>query len=373
MKFIKKGWGSDFLAWAISEFQEKVERIRTLVVQKELKAVLITSQTNFLWLTGGRPYINSVVEKACGDILVTETAVYLIVNNIEADRLCKEEIMELPIEKVTYNWWEPKGAQERIKECVGEGDFLTDVMLGLTFSRIRWNLTTKEQERFCDTGMCVGKILGDIAYQIEPGNTEIEIAAMIKNKACEYGVNANVTLVAVDERTSLYRHPLPTAKRLEKYAMLVISGEKHGLYASATRLVHFGKISTELEKRYNAVVKVDAAYIATTIPGSRVNDIFQNGIEAYAAVGFDGEWVYHHQGGMAGYNSREIKGDMFMTEVVNVGQVYAWNPTIAGVKSEDTFIVGEQGPKIITASANFPIVEIEYKGLLCQRPGILIR
>jgi Xaa-Pro dipeptidase len=365
--------GSDFLAWSVGEFQEKVARIRQLVIQKERKAVLITLQNNFFWLTGGRPYINSVVEKACGEILVTEKAVYLIVNNIEADRLCKEEIMGLPIEKVTYNWWEPKRAQEKIRECAGQGEFITDVSLGLTFSRIRWDLTMNEQKRFQDTGSCVGKILGEIACRIEPGNTELEIADMIKSRACEHGVNANVALVAVDDRTFLYRHPLPTAKRLEKYAMLVISGEKHGLYASATRLVHFGKISAELGKRYNAVLQVDAAYITTTNPGSGINDVFQNGIEAYAAVGFDGEWIHHHQGGMAGYNSREIKADMFTAEVVNIGQAYAWNPTIAGVKSEDTFIVGEHGPQIITNSPNFPVVEVEYKGFFCIRPDILIR
>ncbi|HWR45906.1 aminopeptidase P family N-terminal domain-containing protein [Sporomusa sp.] len=130
------------MAWLECEFKEKVERIRHLIVKEESKAILITSQTNFFWLTGGRPYINTVLEKACAEILVTEQAVYLIVNNIEADRLCNEEIVGLPIEKVTYNWWEPKGAQDKIRECVGDGEVLTDTNLGLKFSRIRWDLTS---------------------------------------------------------------------------------------------------------------------------------------------------------------------------------------------------------------------------------------
>jgi Xaa-Pro aminopeptidase len=343
------------------------------MVGEQCQGILITAQTNFFWLTGGRPYINTAVEKACAELLVTEKRVYLIVNNIEAERLSTEELAGLPIEKVTYYWWEAQGVQDKIKECVGEGRVLTDAALGVKFARLRWDLTLDEQMRFKDTGMVVGKILSEVAYQIEPGNTELEIASLIKKAALPYGVNANVALVAVDDRTTLYRHPVPTEKKLDKYAMLVISGEKHGLYASATRLVHFGKVPAELEKRFQAVLQVDAAYLYATTPGSKLNEIFQQGIENYASNGFAKEWMHHHQGGMAGYSSREIKGDMSNSETVKIGQAYAWNPTIAGVKSEDTILVGNNGVEIITASTNFPVVEVEYKNMKYIRAGILVR
>lgn len=362
-----------FLSWSVSEFTKKVESIRQLLRQEQIQGILITTQTNFFWLTGGRPYINTTGEKACADLLVTQEKAYLIANNIEGDRLATEEIAGLSIETVTYNWWDVQGLQVKIKECVGEGKVLTDGNLGVSFARLRWNLTADEQGRFKDTGTCVGKILGQVAHEIKPGNTELEIAGMIKITAFQYGVNANVALVAVDDRTKLYRHPVPTGKKLEKYAMLVISGEKHGLYASATRLVHFGQVPADLDKRFQAVLQVDAAYLHATTPGNKLNDIFQQGIETYTSAGFPGEWTYHHQGGMAGYSSREIKGDRVTTETVKVGQAYAWNPTIAGVKSEDTFIVGNDGLQMITASPDFPVVAVEHKGFIVNRAGILVR
>lgn len=362
-----------FLSWSVSEFTTKVERIRQLLCQEQLQGILITAQTNFFWLTGGRPYINTTAEKACADLLVTKGKVYLIANNIEGDRLTTEEITGLPIETLTYNWWDTQGLQAKITECVGDGRVLTDGTLGVSFARLRWNLTTDEQGRFKDTGTCVGKILGQLAHEIKPGDTELEIAGMMKIAAFQHGVNANVALVAVDDRTKLYRHPVPTGKKLEKYAMLVISGEKHGLYASATRLVHFGQVTAELEKRFQAVLQVEAAYLRATTPDNKLKDIFQQGIEAYASTGFPGEWTYHHQGGMAGYSSREIKGDIVTTEIVKVGQAYAWNPTIAGVKSEDTFIVGNDGLQMITASPDFPVVAVEHKEFIVNRAGILVR
>jgi len=43
-------------------------------------------------------------------------------------------------------------------------------------------------------------------------------------------------------------------------------------------------------------------------------------------------------------------------EVVSVGQVYAWNPSIARTKSEDTILVTEQGYEILTAMNDWPAI-----------------
>lgn len=53
---------------------------------------------------------------------------------------------------------------------------------------------------------------------------------------------------------------------------------------------------------------------------------------AYAEAGFPDEWHLHHQGGPAGYEPREYVATPRSTDVVLVGQVYAWNPSITGTK-----------------------------------------
>ena len=56
-------------------------------------------------------------------------------------------------------------------------------------------------------------------------------------------------LIATDERIFNFRHPLPTAKKLERYAMLILCGRQHGLVCSITRLVHFGHLPEEIQKK----------------------------------------------------------------------------------------------------------------------------
>ncbi|PJF33090.1 MAG: peptidase M24, partial [Candidatus Thermofonsia Clade 1 bacterium] len=76
-----------------------------------------------------------------------------------------------------------------------------------------------------------------------------------------------VVLVASDERVASYRHPLPTDKPIERYAMLVLCFRKDGLVISLTRLVHFGAMPDELRRKAEACARVDARLILGTQAG----------------------------------------------------------------------------------------------------------
>jgi len=90
-------------------------------------------------------------------------------------------------------------------------------------------------------------------------------------------------------------------------------------------------------------------------------------------VHFGNQWHYHHQGGMAGYNSREFKATMQCEEKVAINQAYAWNPSIAGTKSEDTILITKDGPVIVTKAIQYPVKEVEYENQFILRPDILVR
>ena len=64
---------------------------------------------------------------------------------------------------------------------------------------------------------------------VAPGMTEYELAARLSFEAQVRAAQPIVVLVATDERIFNFRHPLPTAKRLDRYAMLIICGRRHGL------------------------------------------------------------------------------------------------------------------------------------------------
>jgi antitoxin VapB len=206
---------------------------------------------------------------------------------------------------------------------------------------------------------------------IRPGQTEHQIAGLLAREAESRGVRVVVNLIATDERIHHYRHPLPTAKKLERYAMVVLCGRRHGLICSTTRFVHFGQLPDELRCRAEAVAHVDATFISATRPGCSLGQIFHRAVAAYAQVGFPDEWRLHHQGGLAGYEPREVLATPDAPEVVSRGQVFAWNPSITGTKSEDTILVTENDHEVLTTIPGWPTLTVQVNGKTLERPTIL--
>jgi antitoxin VapB len=182
-----------------------------------------------------------------------------------------------------------------------------------------------------------------------------------------------VVLVGTDERIYHYRHPIPTKKIMEQYAMLVLGGRREGLVCSLTRLVHFGALDDDLRRKMEAVAEVDAAMIGASQPGATLGDVFKAAQQIYARAGFADEWQRHHQGGLAGYTPREALGTPGARLRLEPGMACAWNPSITGAKSEDTFLVPEPGgePEILTPMYGWPIREIEVNGIRLERPLIM--
>jgi Xaa-Pro aminopeptidase len=210
--------------------------------------------------------------------------------------------------------------------------------------------------------------------EIERGCNEYDVCANLLKNAMSYGIESTVALVASDERIFKYRHPISTSKTIDKYVLVVICGRKYGLIASVSRFVHFGEMPKEIYDKHRKVIKVDAEYITNTIPGRKVSDIFKAGMEAYKEVGYENEWQLLHQGGPAGYGVRDYHGTPSVEGIVKKNQGFAWNPSITGTKSEDTFIVNEKGFEVISNTGDWPLVDVKANnGMVLQRPDILIR
>lgn len=360
----------------MDETGQKLERLRALLRAMGLEAALLRSVASFAWATdGAASYINTATTAGEASLLVTLDAAYLLTNNIEAPRLQAEERLH------------EQGWQFKVTPWYRQADLIGLLSRGLKMgadiaypgaadlrsplSRLRADLTPAEGQRFRELGRDCAAAMDEAARAVRPGMSELEIAALLAAASQKRGALPIVNLVASDERVFAFRHPLPSAKALERYAMLVLCGRRHGLVCSLTRLVHFGRLPGDLRHKAGAVAAIDAAFIQATRPGRRVRDVFQDGVAAYASHGYPDEWQRHHQGGAAGYEPREYIATPETLDPVGAGQVFAWNPSIAGTKSEDTILAGETSNEILTAIDGWPTVTVESDGISLARPAIL--
>lgn len=54
-------------------------------------------------------------------------------------------------------------------------------------------------------------------------------------------------------------------------------------------------------------------------------------------------------------------------------QAVAWNPSVPGAKSEDSFLVMEDETRVVTVGEGWwPMIEVKIDGVTLQRPDILV-
>lgn len=351
----------------LEEINLKHDRLRALLERRGASALWLRRTRNLAWFTAGADASIPVdSESGMYSILVTPEKRVVYTSNIEATRLRGEELFQdLGFEYAEFPW--------HVGDAPSASGLITDDgEVEADLQALRWVLTEGEQERFRALGRDCADALDEAIRAVRPGDTEFELAARL-DAACRRREGlAIVNLVATDERISRYRHPLPTRKRLERYAMIVVCMRRGGLIVAGTRLAYIGRAPAELHEKNRRVAAVDAAAIAATRPGRTLGEVFADIQAAYAAQGEDGQWQHHHQGGLIAYIARErvaTPGDA--TPIVE-GQAFAWNPSIVGCKSEDTLLLTRSGFEIVTAAPpSFPVVEVEVGGQVIRRPGIL--
>ena len=368
-----------------SEIEIKTERLVNMLAAENLGGVLINAQHNFAWATGGKSNrINASIENgACFLLFRRDGKRFVLANNIEMPRILSEEVSEADFEPVEFSWEDEKSAGDFVvKKALALLENNSNLASDLYFTndvrpvenliaRCRFELTSAEIERYRKLGKDAGAAIGNLFGAIEPGETETEIARKAKDALEACGISSVVTLVGADERIAKYRHPAPTLNVWKKVLLVAVCAKREGLIASLSRIACVGEIPAELERRTAATAFVFARLAAATRAGASGAELYCIASEAYAEKDFAGEINRHHQGGAAGYKSRDWVAHPKNGEIVLQNQAFAWNPTVAGAKTEETFITSGDTIEIITASPNFPQISIETDGRAIISPGVL--
>jgi Xaa-Pro dipeptidase len=354
-----------------AEFDEKRERLSRLCHDAGLAGVLIATQANFSWLTGGRTNrIDSSRELGAGALLVgRDGRGYIVANTIEMPRLAGEELSHLSLTPVEYPWVDDHASADAplrlARQVLG-----ADARVGADWSlagatpverdvaHVRAPLTAAEVERYRAFGQDVARALETMCRALEPGVDEHEIARRVRSVTAAVGGHAVVVLVGADERIARFRHPVPTAARWKKTVLVASCVQRYGLIVAASRIVNVGAVDADLAHRTRATASVFAALLDATRSGATGAEIFAAAAAAYTHAGFPGEERKHHQGGAAGYRSRDWVAHPASEERVRPPQAFAWNPSITGTKVEDTAVVSEAGLELITSTGEWPGIPI---------------
>jgi Xaa-Pro aminopeptidase len=350
----------------------RTDRLDAYLDERGLEAVWFAKPNGFAWLTGG----DNVVD-ADADVGIAaagyDGTLRVITDGIESERLADEELPD-PFAVESFPWYADSlaGAVAERSPAPAAADFDVPGFERVDGSRLRQPLTDDDVERYRELGREAAAAVETVCRNLEPEDPEYEVAAGIDISLASRDVDTPVVLVGGAERAQAYRHYTPSDATLGDYALVSVTAERAGLYASLTRTVAFDAPDW-LEERHRAAARVEATALAATEAAAAgdltdasgsdapdtAGDVFDAIREAYDAVGFPDEWRNHNQGGAAGFAGREWFAAPGSDEPVRRPMGYAWNPTVQGTKSEDTHLVAPGFTEALTKTGQWPTHEVE--------------
>jgi antitoxin VapB len=365
------------LAALLAEGETKRRHLCERMASSGLAAVELRRTENIAWLTAGRVDRRVLLPSARGVatilLLRNGDAFYLAADN-EGRRLAEEDFAGLPFTALLAPW-HAADFEAKLRSLAGEGRVAADIApegAALMLEQ-RAALTDTETERYRWLGRNTAQVIAVVLQSLEPGVTERTMAARISAGLIERGIEPSVLLMAVDERILRYRHAVAQNRALERFGMLNLCARRWGLCISITRFVHFGPMPQQLVNGFAVAAEVNARLLAATKAGATSASLFATAADTYAALGHPGEEQRHHQGGATGYGEREWLSTPAGKERVVNRQAFAWNPSVAGGKVEDTVLLRDGEIELLTGTPELPVVSTRAGDMTVQSAGVLIR
>jgi Xaa-Pro aminopeptidase len=366
-----------------SEIEIKAERAASLARRLGLAGILLTTQHNFAWLTGGQSNrIDGSREAGAGALLIGANGRrFVLANTIESPRLMSEALVGFDAELREFPWEAERAdaalvsrlAAEAVGGAIGADTSVPETRLVEDeIARARAPLVADELQRYSTLGRDVGRALGDTMRRLEPGGAEDEVARVVAAALIAVAARPIVLLVAGDDRIARFRHPVATSARWRHTLLVAVCAEREGLVVGLSRIVSAGKPRDEVRLKTRAAAQVFGALLEATQQGATGAAMYEAALRAYQVTGFPGQERLHHQGGPTGYRSREWIAHPSCTERASLPQAFAWNPSVTGTKVEETCIVHEDGRiENVTASDGWPAIAIEVRGQRVLVPDVL--
>jgi antitoxin VapB len=361
----------------LAEFEAKRQRLCQHMASSAVAAVQLQRTENIAWLTAGRVDRRVLLPSATGiaTILVLRSGdVFYLAPDNEARRLAEEDFAGLPLTAITAPW-HAGDFSAKIRSLAGNGRIAADTApegAALLLDH-RASLTDSEVERYRWLGRNTAEVTTHVLQSLRPGITERTMAARVASGLIERGIEPSVLLMAVDERIFRYKHAVAQNATLQHFGMLNLCSRRWGLSISITRFVHFGLLPQRLADAFAVAAEVNARLLAATKAGATSAGLFATAADTYASLGHRGEEERHHQGGATGYAEREWLATPNGKERVVNNQGFAWNPSVAGGKVEDTVLLRNDAIELLTGTPELPIVSTRVGDLSVQSAGVLAR
>jgi Xaa-Pro aminopeptidase len=360
-----------------ADIDAKQAQVAALLQQAGCDGLLVLDPENFAWLSSGGTGRGIVDPAAWPCLYMSGESRWVICANVDSQRLFDEELDGLGFQLKEWPWHWGRGqlladlAQGRKVAC--DLPLGSCLIVGEQLRQMRRVLTPYEQACYRALGQLLGHALEATCRHLSPGETEREVAGQLSHRLLHRGATATMISVTADGRLGPYRQAEFTAAPIQTHCVLLALARKYGLYAMASRAVTFGKPEESFRKEHDSACRVGATYCATTWPDAMPKQILATAQRVYQVCGAEHEWLLCPQGHVTGRTPVEVPLTPTCETLLQTGWAVTWRASVGAALCCDTFLVGEEGPRTVTVTEQWPLKRIRVQGAEVVRPDLLIR
>ena len=344
--------------------ESRIERLRTLLSERELDAVLVTKEVNLHYFSG-----------FCGDstvLIVTADHLTLVTDSRYTEQAA-EEASAFEVVEQTGGLYQKAAAllkEYRVKTVGFEGNVLTysaymqlkELLAGIAFETAL-NLDVLRQVKDADEIACIRRAceMADAAFAhivtyIRPGMTERAVAAEMEDYMRRMGSErpAFRTILASGVRGSL-PHGTATDKEiaLGELVTMDFGAVYRGYHSDITRTICIGHADERQKECYDAVLtaqKTALAAIRPGVTGVAVDEAARNILRKYNLNQYFGHGLGHSLGLEIHEEPRLSKfgKDTMRTNMLITDEPGVYIPGWGGIRIEDTVLVTETAGEPLT-------------------------
>jgi Xaa-Pro aminopeptidase len=338
--------------------------LRAALAQSGAGAIRLRGLNWFAWATAGADAsVQLAADSGAAELLVTKEEACVLTDAIDSERLRREQLPD----GFTFHiapWAEPELHDSYVLGAAHDGFVLSDrpgrdeQPLPAALRLRRMVLTEAEQGRYRALGRDAAAAIGEALRAARPAWTEYELAAAAAQALLKRGIEPALVLAAGERRLPLFRHPLPTHDPLGARALLVLGARRHGLVANLSRAISFGALPDDMKTAQHELLQAEATGLDAVRPGQSLAAVYHAFDAAYRHANRPDAIREQHQGGITGYQARELLATASTATGIEAGMALAFNPGFAGLRVEDTFLLGADGLENLTLDPGWPALTI---------------
>ena len=350
----------------------RIERVRTLMVERGYDAIVVRDEANLRWLTGVKGVFDYTVEFPHAAFITADQCLFhtdsRYLNSFEENTPAGSPWVYDMDEGTIPGWVAGKIAANKCRVCAVEDDMQINFyqgiqrgledrsvacMLPLMHDDIRKMRAIKDTEEI--ELMRHAQSITDAAFQhmlgfIKPGMTEKQVRNELENYMFANGADSLAfgSIVASGPNTA-NPHAVPSDRVIEKGDFVLMDyGAGYCDYRSdMTRTVVMGEPTQEQLDLYALVRRTHEECVAAIHPGVEGNDIFKLSKKIIGDAGY-GNYYNHGLGHGVGIDIHELPNFNRSKNIIEVGSVITMEPGVylpgvGGVRLEDYGVVTENG------------------------------